>query len=417
MNSGTKIESLVTTTQKVEHDWTRISDYSQLVEEEIQEYSNIEVTDNLREGGIHAQNAWRFWFEYLSERVWKTSLAEEIMAFCDDIVDPRILSLGCGYGGIELDIAKSLKSTYQITAVDLNPGILDKARAEAQAKNLNIQFLPLDLNFLQIKEKSFDLIIAHASLHHILNLEHVFSQIHMGLKDHGRLIVQDIIGKTQVLFWKQNVDFAIDLVHKMPPKYGAGIELPPYSEPAIQIGMEGIRQEEIEPLLNDYFVPTKMFKYGSFMRMVCTHPDLGKRFDPGIEADKRYLQSLFDLDVQQVEEGRLRATEMLAVYEKKDSVNVTAINTAARARIDAFLASGEVAQSVLSQDKALLAEVSAGSLADVSDEIKRLRFALTERDRTIADLKRIIDKTFASRSWRITAPIRRVSSLLRKVLN
>ena len=46
-----KIESLVTATQEVEINWTRILDYSKLVEEEIEEYSNIEVTDSLREGG------------------------------------------------------------------------------------------------------------------------------------------------------------------------------------------------------------------------------------------------------------------------------------------------------------------------------------------------------------------------------
>jgi len=330
-------DNLVTTAKEVEIDWTAISDYSKLVEEEIKHYSNIKVTDSLTEGGVFAQKAWKFWFQYLSEQVWKTSLHAEVINFCSGIDNPRILSLGCGYGGHELRIAKSLKSAYQVIAVDLNPGILAKASAEAEAEKLNIRFLPLDLNYVETKEKSFDLIVAHASLHHLLNLEHVFSQIHRGLKDGGRLIVLDIIGKTQVLFWKENVDFAIDLVDKMPTKYSAGISLPPYSEPSIQLGMEGIRQEEIEPLLSSYLTPIKMFKYGSFMRMICTHPDLGKRFDPDIEADRQYLQSLFEMDVRQVGEGKLSPTEMLAVYEKKDSANFDAINAEARERVNAFL--------------------------------------------------------------------------------
>jgi SAM-dependent methyltransferase len=330
-------DNCVTSAKEVEIDWTIVFDYLKLMDEEIEEYSSIEVTEDLREGGIHAQKAWEFWFKYLSERVWKTSLKSEVMQFCSGICEPTILSLGCGYGGVELEIAKALKPRYQMTAVDLNPGILAKGRVEAQANGLNIRFLPLDLNFVEIREKSFDLIIAHASLHHLLNLEHLFSQIHRGLKDRGRLIVQDIIGKTQVLFWKENVDFAIDLVEKMPSRYRAGISLPPYTEPSIQIGMEGIRQEEIEPLLNGYFNPIKMFKYGSFMRMICTHPGLGKRFDPDIEADRRYLQSLCELDVRQVEEGKLSPTEMLAVYEKRDLVDVDVINAEARTRISAFL--------------------------------------------------------------------------------
>lgn len=330
-------EDVVSTMQEGEIDWTRLSDYSRLVAEEIQEYSNIEVTEDLREGGVHAQKAWAFWFQYLSEEVWKTSMHVEISRFCAGVENAKILSLGCGYGGVEIAFAQSLRPGYHVTAVDINPGILAKARIEAESKGLNIRFVPLDVNFVEIKENSFDLIVAHASLHHLLNLEHVFSQIHRGLKDHGRLIVLDIIGKTQVLFWKQNVDFAIDLIQAMPPKYGLGIELARYSEPAIQIGMEGIRQEEIESLLNNYFTPLKMFKYGAFMRLICTHPELGKRFDPDIEEDREYLRYIFDLDRRQVENGRLRPTEMLAVYEKKSSVNFDLLNIEAHARINAFL--------------------------------------------------------------------------------
>lgn len=54
MSENMKSENLVTTVQKVDIDWTSITDYSRLVEEEIEEYSNIEVTESLREGGIHA---------------------------------------------------------------------------------------------------------------------------------------------------------------------------------------------------------------------------------------------------------------------------------------------------------------------------------------------------------------------------
>lgn len=326
--------SLLASAREVEVDWTEAFDYPRLRNEEIAEYSNIEVTETLREGGIHAQKAWGYWFRYLSDHVMKTSLTSEILRFCESVTNPRILSLGCGYGGIELEIAQSLKSAYQLTAVDINPGVLSRARHEARQRKLNIQFQSIDLNFAEIPEKSFDLIFAHASLHHLLNLEHLFAQIHRGLKDHGRLIIQDVIGKTQVLFWKENVDFAIDLVQQMPREYRDEIHLAPYSEPAIQRGMEGIRQEEIESVLSGYFTPIEVFKYGSFMRMICTHPDLGVRFDPDIEADRLYLTRLFELDVRMVEEGKLRPTEILGAYRKKDLVDFDSLNAQARARLE-----------------------------------------------------------------------------------
>jgi hypothetical protein len=79
-----------------------VDQYKKLVEEEIEEYNGIEVTQDLREGGIHAFKGWEYWFKYLGYRVWKTSLLDEVVSYCDGIKDPKILSLGCGYGGYDL---------------------------------------------------------------------------------------------------------------------------------------------------------------------------------------------------------------------------------------------------------------------------------------------------------------------------
>ena len=340
-----KIDKFISTRTEADYDWTPNTDYSRLVEEEIEEHSQIELTEDLKLGGIHAQKAWGYWFKYLTNNIWKTSFTAEILNVSDGIQNPRSLSLGCGHGGIELETAKLLKPGYQMLALDLNPEIFTQARADVEANNLNIEFMAVDLNFFEIEEKSFDVIFAHASLHHLLNLEHVFKQIYHGLKDEGRLIILDIIGKTQVLFWKPNVDYAIDLVQKMPPKYSAGISLPPYSEPSVQISMEGVRQEEIEPVMSDYFTPVKEFKYGSFIRMICTHPQLGIRFDPDIEEDRQYLQSIFDLDLSQIKDGKLRPTEIFGIYKKKDSIDLDAIDSKARARIKDVLESGQIAQN------------------------------------------------------------------------
>jgi Flp pilus assembly protein TadD/ubiquinone/menaquinone biosynthesis C-methylase UbiE len=341
----------VGTTQDVAVDWTQAFDYQTLTDEEIDEYSHIEVTEDLREGGIHAQKAWAYWFEYLGARFLKTSLSTEIVSFCNTIEHPRILSLGCGYGGIELNIAGLLDKPFHITAVDLNGQLFSRARQEAKSHGFDVNFMDLDLNYVFIPENSFDLIFAHASLHHLLNLEHVFHQIHRGLKDHGRLIVQDIIGKTQVLFWKENVDRAIEVVAQMPAQYKKGIPdqqaiIAPYAEPAMQKGMEGIRQEEIPTLLESFFTPVKSFRYGAFMRLICTHPELGKRLDPDRPADREYLEELFNLDLQLVAQNKLRPTEMLAVYEKSPSVDISGVQAQAHQRLGELLVrQGEAARA------------------------------------------------------------------------
>lgn len=303
-------------------DLTGFYSYKNLVDEEIDTYCNIEVTEELREGGISAHKSWEYWFKFLQKNVWRTSLENEIVTFCDSIDTPRILSLGCGYGGLDVGIARLLKEPYEIVAVDINPRIFDKASKKAQDENLNITFKVADLNFVKIKKNAFDVVYAHASLHHILNLENLFYQVYQGLKKNGRFIVLDIIGKPQVHFWRKNRQFAIDLVNKMPSKYRPGVSdartiIPSYRRISIQIGMEGIRQEQIERLILKCFSPIKMFKYGSFMRLICTDPVVGPSLNPDVEEDRKYLEYLSNLDVKQVKEGNLRPTELFAVFEKK----------------------------------------------------------------------------------------------------
>ena len=87
------------------------------------------------------------------------------------------------------------------------------------AEELPIHFQSLDLNRVELEPGYFDVIYAVASIHHILNLEHLFAQLHRGLKDDGRLVIVDIIGKTQVEFWRENVEYAARVVKRLPARY------------------------------------------------------------------------------------------------------------------------------------------------------------------------------------------------------
>ena len=339
-------DDLITTTRDVKIDLTRETQYDRLVNEEIEHYSAIDVTNDLLEGGIFTHDCWSFYFQYLARVLFHTSFDEEVAAHANQIDRPRLLSLGCGYGGHELSIAAKLRKPFELIAVDLNPKLFSEAERRAKNSGLHIKFITTDLNFISVPPVSFDLIYAHASLHHILNLEHLFAQIHQGLKDDGRLIVLDIIGKNQVLFWKENVEFAAEIIKRMPLRYwpawptvrkrlsSASMSLsrarffrrslrfdpysiiPKHTEPAAQVGMEGIRQEEVEPLILQRFTPLKLFKYNAFMRMICTNPYFGSRLHPEIRKDRKYLEKLINLDNQQIASGKLRPTEMFGVFKK-----------------------------------------------------------------------------------------------------
>jgi SAM-dependent methyltransferase len=323
-------DDLISTTSSVDIDLTRGTAYQELVADEIEHYSNIPVTDDLKEGGVHAHKSWAFYYAYLNKSLFGRGFSDEVAVQAEQFERPRLLSLGCGYGGHELEIARTLRRPYQLIGVDLNPYIYSGAKRRAASEGLNVHFKSLDLNFVHIRPRSFDVIYAHASVHHILNLEHVFSKVYEGLTETGRLVILDIIGKTQVLFWKENVEFVASLIKRMPRRYRPRVGkrlwrhawfdpysiLSRYKEPAEQSGMEGIRQEEIEPVILRWFTPIKLARYNAYMRMICTNPYLGARLDPDKDEDRKYLEDLIKLELQLVESKKLKPTEMFGVFKR-----------------------------------------------------------------------------------------------------
>ena len=57
-----------------------------------------------------------------------------------------------------------------------------------------------DLNFVQLPERGFDLIVSEGTLHHIVNLEHLAAQIDRALAPEGRFFLRDYVGGARFQF-------------------------------------------------------------------------------------------------------------------------------------------------------------------------------------------------------------------------
>src|ERR1700683_1610837 len=79
----------------------------------------------------------------------------------------RLLDIGCGPGTITADLA-ALVPEGEVVAIDLAPGILEDARAEAERRQLaNLSFEVGDVYQLAFADNSFDVIHAHQVLQHL----------------------------------------------------------------------------------------------------------------------------------------------------------------------------------------------------------------------------------------------------------
>jgi SAM-dependent methyltransferase len=184
----------------------------------------------------------------------------------------------------------------------------------AAAEGRNLRFQASDMNFMEIEPASWDVVFAHASLHHVINLERLYAAIAAGLRPGAIFHVVEVVGENRKLIWDENEKYAREILRKLPREITrwTRFRVKPHHE-----GMEGVRQQDILPLLRQWFDPVYELLHGAFMRFVCTHRKLGKRLDPADPHRRKHLDFLIDADDDAVRRGILRPLELWGVYEPK----------------------------------------------------------------------------------------------------
>ena len=120
----------------------------------------------------------------------------------------RILSIGCGDGSVEVDLAQNLLKKgirdFRIVGADLSPILLEHFRANISATSLSDHFniVEADLNDIKI-DGPFNVVMANHSLHHIVELETLFSYVHRELTDSGIFVTNDMIGRNGHMRWPE----------------------------------------------------------------------------------------------------------------------------------------------------------------------------------------------------------------------
>jgi SAM-dependent methyltransferase len=108
------------------------------------------------------------------------------------------LSIGCGMGGFERNAIR-MKIAERIFAIDISPGAIETCRREAAGAGMDkvISYEVLDLNTEVLPRSAFSVVFGLSSIHHVLNLDHAFEQIHRSLKPRGLLYLDEYIGPRQ----------------------------------------------------------------------------------------------------------------------------------------------------------------------------------------------------------------------------
>jgi ubiquinone/menaquinone biosynthesis C-methylase UbiE len=232
----------------------------------------------------------------------------------------RMLSAGSGPGGIELALAREAPGA-RITCVDVNPKLIRRGEQQAAAEGLAVRFEQADLNTIRLPAGQYDIVFCHASLHHLVALEHVFTEIRRALAPGGELIAVEVITRNGYRMWPETRKLVHAIWATLPERFRVNHTAYPGKWPDRKIwesgtgvsGMECVRSEEILPLLRKHFREEMFVPYLSFCRRFFDTM-YGPNYDLSRGLDRAILDWLWQLDCESVETGSLRGETMFGIY-------------------------------------------------------------------------------------------------------
>ena len=99
----------------------------------------------------------------------------------------RSLEVGAGTGYFSLNLLRA-GIVRDATCTDISPGMVRTLAGNAERLGLTVKSLRADAESLPFAAESFDLVLGHAVLHHLPDLERAFSEFHRVLKPGGRIV-------------------------------------------------------------------------------------------------------------------------------------------------------------------------------------------------------------------------------------
>ncbi|MDG6349103.1 class I SAM-dependent methyltransferase [Luteimonas sp. 8-5] len=231
----------------------------------------------------------------------------------------RVLSLCSGAARIEAGMAALAGPAVQWTLMDLNESLLQSAGASFP-EGVEPDLIVGNLNEIRDYGERYDVIMCVSGLHHIVELERVVGFIRTALADGGEFwSIGEAIGRNGNRLWGSDLEAANASMRALPARlrrnrYSGKVDdtLPDVD---YSIGtFEGIRSQDITPLLFGHLDPVHLFRRNCFLwRLV--DQTYNSNYDMQAEEDIACLQALVRAELAHFEGGG-RPTELHAVFRK-----------------------------------------------------------------------------------------------------
>lgn len=234
----------------------------------------------------------------------------------------RILSIGSGDCQVEVAVVKHLRQlgvqNVMIDCTELSSLRLARGRELAAKEGLldHMDFLEVDLNSWTAPTR-YHGVMAHHTLHHIVELEALFDMIEGVMLPDGVFVTTDMIGRNGHMRWPEALAVLERLWPLLPDRFKFHHQLKQFHGEFVNWdcsteGFEGIRAQDILPLLNGRFAFQKFFAYGN-LPDIFVERGYGHNLLKEKKGDLELIDFLELLNTILVDSGFLKPTVMCAV--------------------------------------------------------------------------------------------------------
>lgn len=309
--------------------------YSELINRQVDQYKSTEIMHDL-------PPIFEYWSaKYNSPKFKEVAGSENLIFFYAGFFQKCLaesksnflISVGSGDSSIEIAIVKTLVARgvkiFFLICLELSPLLIEKARKKIDEEKLGdiITAAQIDINSWK-PNYSFAGVMAHHSLHHILDLEQLFSVIKNNLSSGGRFLTADIIGRNGHMRWPEALSLIRRIWKKIPRRYKFHHQFRKFDDyydnwDCSAEGFEGIRSQDILPLLVKNFSFEVFYAYGNLIDAFIDR-GFGPNFNPANPLDTGFIDYINDTNESLISNGILKPTMLIAVMcnEKVNSTKM-----------------------------------------------------------------------------------------------
>jgi SAM-dependent methyltransferase len=235
------------------------------------------------------------------------------------------LSIGCIEKGPEIGIFRT-GLFDSLVIYDVAEGLLEKQKTFARENGFNeIEYIKQDCNLIQLKPNTYHFIWAVGTVHHIENLENLFTQINNALTENGIFAMREYIGPNRLQLTDLQVSLANELLSALPVKYRktmhgtikGKVQRGAVADIIRMDPSEAARSQDIMSVFREKLETIKI----SYTNGTLLHPLLGEiasNFE-GDEDRDTVLKLLIKFDRILVERGVLPSDYVFCMARKKNS--------------------------------------------------------------------------------------------------